>query len=311
MSIGRWHAYDHRLTYRVGEITLGGVRLPVLRKVHALNEIRRGGGLPELPALTPEAAGYLIAGVPQAGVAGEVSRLGAYLRYCTKAYLHCYIDLSGDFATYQAKFSGKTRSGISRKVRKFTESAGGEEVRRYTRPGELDEFFRLARSVSSQSYQERLLDAGLPTDERFLATAKAAAERDEVRAYLLFHRGEPVSYLYCPVVDNVLLYDYLGYLPGFASLSVGTVLQWLALRSLFDERRFSAFDFTEGESDHKRLFSTHQTPCSNHLILLPTVRNRVVVHAHRGVDRFSAWAGATLERYDLKRKVRRFVRRAA
>jgi CelD/BcsL family acetyltransferase involved in cellulose biosynthesis len=311
MSVGGWHAYDHRLTYRVGEITLGSVHLPVLRKVYALNEIRVGGGFPELPPLAPGAAGYLVAGVPQAGVAREVSKIGAYVRYCAKTYLHCYIDLDGDFAGYLAKFSGKTRSGIYRKVRKFTESAGGEDFRAYTRPGELDEFFRHARSVSSQSYQERLLDAGLPTDDGFLASAKAAAERDEVRAYLLFHRGQPVSYLYCPVVDDVLLYDYLGYLPDFAPLSVGTVLQWLALRSLFEERRFSAFDFTEGESEHKRLFSTHQTQCSNHLILHPTARNRAVVHTHRGLDRFSTWAGGVLDRYDLKRRVKRFVRRSA
>jgi hypothetical protein len=311
MSAEGWHRYEHRLTYRVGEITLGSVPIQVLRKVYPLEEIRRGSGFPPLPPLPPGVSGYLIAGVPQPGVAGQLWQEGGYLRYCNKSYLHSFIDLSGDFAGYQAKFSSKTRSSINRKVRKFTESAGGEDFRRYVHADEMEEFFRHARTVSSKSYQERLLDCGLPADQAFIAEAKAAAARGDVRAYLLFHRGEPVSYLYCPVVDNVLLYAYLGYLPDFAHLSVGTVLQWLALRSLFDEKRFSAFDFTEGESEHKRLFSTSQAPCSHHLVLRATLVNRLMSGTHRSLDRFSAWGGKLLDRYNLKQRVRRLVRRSA
>lgn len=311
MSVDDWHPYEHRLNYRVGEITLASVPLRVLRKVYRLAEIRRGSGFPPLPPLPPDMSGYLIAGVPEPGVAGDLRDQGGFLRYCAKSYLHSFIDLGGDFAGYQAQFSGKTRGSLNRKVRKFIESAGGEDFRRYARPDEMEEFFRHARSVSSQSYQERLLDAGLPAGEPFLDELRAAAARDEVRAFLLFHHGQPVSYLYCPVAHNVLLYSHLGYLPTFAQLSVGTVLQWLALRSLFDERRFSAFDFTEGESEHKRLFSTSQTPCSHHLVLRSTAKHRLMSHAHRGLDRFSAWGGDILDRYDLKQRVRRLVRRTA
>lgn len=311
MSGDGWHRYEYRLNYRIGEVTLCSVPIKVLRKAYSLNEIRREDGFPALPPLPDGVEGYLIAGVPQPGVAGELKSDGSLLRYCIKSYLHSFIDLGGDFSAYQAKFSSKTRNGINRKLRKFTESAGGEDFRGYVRPEEMDEFFRHARAVSSQSYQERLLDCGLPAEESFVAEAKAAAARDEVRAYVLFHHGRPVSYLYCPVADRVLLYAYLGYLPDFAQLSVGTVLQWLALRSIFDEKRFSAFDFTEGESEHKRLFSTNQSPCSHHLVLRATLTNRFVSVAHRTLDRFSAWGGKTLHRYNLKQRVRRMVRRSA
>lgn len=311
MSVEDWHPYEYRLTYRLGEITLAGTSIPVLRKVHRLREIRTQPGFPPLPPLPPGTDGFLMVSVPEPSVAGELHNDGDLLRYCAKAYVHSFIDLTQDFAAYQAKFSGKTRSSVNRKVRKFVESAGGEDFRRYVRPEEMAEFYRHARAVSSRSYQERLLDCGLPADRGFLSELQAAASRDEVRAYLLFHRGEPVSYLYCPVADNVLIYSHLGYLPEFANLSAGTVLQWLALRSLFDERRFSAFDFTEGESDHKRLFSTNQTPCSHHLLLRPTLRNRLLVHSHRNLDRFSTWLGEVLERHDLKARVRKWVRRTA
>ena len=46
------------------------------------------------------------------------------------------------------------------------------------------------------------------------------------------------------VREGIVDYAYLGYDPDYLHLSVGTVLQWLALDSLFAERRFRFFDFT-------------------------------------------------------------------
>ncbi len=138
---------------------------------------------------------------------------------------------------------------------------GALTSRRYRTSAELAEFFDFARRVSANSYQERLLDCGLPTGQDFVDDAIQAASHDDLRAFLLFAQGEPVSYLYCPVENGVLQYAYLGYLPEHSKLSPGTVLQWLAMESLFAEHRFTAFDFTEGDSEHKRFFSTHQVPC--------------------------------------------------
>ena len=40
-------------------------------------------------------------------------------------------------------------------------------------------------------------------------------------------------------------------------MSPGTVLQYLALESIFDEKVNSYFDFGEGEGDHKKMFATN------------------------------------------------------
>jgi hypothetical protein len=39
----------------------------------------------------------------------------------------------------------------------------------------------------------------------------------------------PASYLYLDIIEDTLIYSYLGYLPQFRDWSVGVVLQWLAL----------------------------------------------------------------------------------
>ena len=306
-----WHRFEHELPFRLGEMTLGHARVKVLRKVHRLAEIRNFSAVADLPPLEGDLAGYLLVSIPQATNAASREATG-FIHYRLKAYTHSFIEMSSqDFAAYQGKFSSKTRSGINRKVRKFEQNAGGLDFRRYASAESMEEFYGHARAVSGRSYQERLLDCGLPSDPAFIQELKAAASRDVVRAFLLFAHGEPVSYLYCPSADGVLLYSHLGYVQEFASLSVGTVLHWLALESLFAERKFTAFDFTEGESEHKRQFGTHQVPCTHELLLRPTLHNRLVVTSHRVVDRLSSGLGDVLERYQLKARVRRWIRRAA
>lgn len=117
-----------------------------------------------------------------------------------------------------------------------------------------------------------------------------------------------MSYLYCPVRDGVLQYAYLGYDPQYASWSVGTILQWLALEEIFAEGRFKIFDFTEGQSEHKRMFATHHQQCANVYFLRNTLLNRTLVQGHRAMNAGSAWAGNVLERLGLKSKLRKLIR---
>lgn len=311
MTTADWHPFEYELKYRLGEITLGRQRLKVLRKVYSLNDIRNFVDDPEFPGLDANLDGYLLANIPRECVTGTIETKDTHLRYCLQSYMRCYIDMSGDFEAYQAKFSSKTRSGLNRKVRKFVEQAGGQDFRCYRTPEDISRFFKLARPVSAASYQERLLDCGLPSDAEFISAATAAAARDEVRAFLLFAHGEPVSYLYCPEKDGVLEYAFLGYISDFGKLSPGTVLQWLALETLFAEKRYTAFDFTEGESEHKRFFSTHQTPCSLQLLLRPSLRARIGARLHRCVDATSKRLGDSLESFGLKRRIKNWMRRAA
>lgn len=306
-----WHSFDYELKYRIGEITLGRKRLSVLRRVYSLGEIIDGTSDDQLPPLAETQQGYLLANVPRPSTTGAISHNGDLLQYCLQSYQRCYIDMSGSFEDYQNKFSGKTRSGIKRKIRKFIEHANGLDFRTYTTPDEITEFFALARPVSATTYQERLLDCGLPADPEFITQARKAAENDEIRAFILCASGEPVSYLYCPVVNGTLVYAYLGYTPDIAKLSPGTVLQWLALEGLFAERRFTAFDFTEGESEHKHFFSTHQIPCSTQLLLRPTLGGRFSARAHRSMDAASGWLGTQLERHGLKSRIKKWLRKAA
>ena len=163
------------------------------------------------------------------------------------------------FEEYKSKFSSKTRSTLNRKIRKYAEHCGGNiSWKVYKSAGEMPEFFRLARTVSEITYQEKLLDAGLPDSEEFLDEMEQLAQQGHVRGFILFHQDKPVSYLYCPVVQwgvdlclsriRPRLHEFFGR-HRFCS-----GLPWsIYLRSIV----FRFFDFTEGQSEHKKLFATH------------------------------------------------------
>lgn len=309
--MNRWQCRPVPLKFQLGELTLFSVPLRLQIRAVRLADEMQPVALPAVPpdSLADGSQGSLIRGLPVEAELPVISRVGDYLCYVPSQYLHCYIDLEMSFESYQKTFSSKTRSTIARKVRKYAEHCGGSiSWKTYKMPGEMREFFRLARAVSKKTYQERLLDAGIPESEEFIAQAESAAVEQRVRAYILFDGDRPVSYLYCPVQDGVLIYAYLGYDPEYVRMSVGTVLQWLAVEQLFDEGRFRYFDFTEGQSEHKRLFATHRRQCANVFLIKRTLRNSAVIYSHFVMERLSKWLGATLDRLGVKTKVRRMLR---
>jgi CelD/BcsL family acetyltransferase involved in cellulose biosynthesis len=266
--------------------------------------------LPGEDQLLPGSQGFALRRLPVDEALPRLARSGPFLRYVPLQYQHCYIDLGTSFEEYQKKFSSKTRSTINRKIRKYAEHCGGAlKWHSYRSPDEVQAFFQLARAVSKLTYQEKLLDAGLPDTPEFMERARALAASGQLRAYVLFDGEQPVSYLYCPVEDGVAIYAYLGYDPAYMHLSVGTVLQWLALEEMFNEGGLRYFDFTEGQSDHKRLFATHQRQCANVFLVRPTLRNAAIVRAHALMDTFSVRTGQLLDRYGVKAKLRRLIRK--
>ena len=134
------------------------------------------------------------------------------------------------------------------------------------------------------------------------------ADRDDMRAFLLFLAGEPIAYLYLPVSGRTLIYAYLGYDAEHAHLSPGTVLQMAALEDLFAEKRFAYFDFTEGEGAHKALFGTGSIPCASYIMLRPSGSNRALLRSLELFDRSVAATRDLASRFGIDAAIRRRLR---
>jgi CelD/BcsL family acetyltransferase involved in cellulose biosynthesis len=242
-----------------------------------------------------------------------VERRGDWLVYTPYTFACHYIDLHaiGSFESYLKQFSGKSRSTLLRKVRRFEEASGGSvDVRSYASAAELDEFFAAAMPLVATTYQARLIGNALPTSAAFIEKARARAERGEVRAFLLFLAGEPVAYLFCFLHDGILSYNYVGYQSAQSASSPGTVLQHFVLQSVFADPACAVFDFTEGEGAQKQFFGRESRHCAKSYFLRRSPRSLLLVHSHRALGRLVSGAGSILDRLGLAKRLRSFLRRA-
>ena len=236
------------------------------------------GRMPEFPQGDLARDGYRILSAPQSGLAQLQQRFPGHVLGGLQTYRRYYIDMAGSYDDYLARFSGKTRSTLKRKARKLAKESGGElDITEYRNPAEIDAYLEAALPLSRQTYQARLLDAGLPDTPEARAEMIGQASRDALRCYVLRLQGEPIAYLHLPVAGQTLVYAYLGYSADHARLSPGTVLQMVALERLFAEGRFRWFDFTEGEGAHKAMFGTDHIEACSCFLLRPGVGNRLLL----------------------------------
>ena len=296
------------LKFQVGARTLASIRRQLVRVPLSLDDAL-GGHLPVLPALERGAHGYQVTSLPEASEAALAESAGGMIAFVRQRYTRYFVDLSIGYDAYLAALSSNTRSGIKRKAKKLASESGGTlDVRRFRDPDEMTAFHEVARRISRTTYQEKLLGSGLPEDDAFLQRMYTSAAAGEVRAWLLYIAGEPAAYLYCPIHGGTVIYQYLGHDPAFNDLSPGGVLQMEAMRDLFAQGGLTRFDFTEGEGQHKRQFSTGGVACVDLLLLRASVANRATMLALAAFDGGMALAKRGVARFglgDLAKRVRR------
>lgn len=300
-----------RLSFRLGEVSLFFKTFDLDVFAFSLERLLEGSPpLDQVPRGRTEGSdGLVYRSALAEQELSRVKRIGEYVRYVPSRFTRYYIDLSESWEAYLTHFSGKTRSTLRRKARRFAETSGGEiDWREYRTRDEMKTFYDMARTVSAKTYQERLLRVGLPDDEVFEANILDRAESGKVLGFLLFLDAQPVSYLYLPVEAETVLYAHLGYDPETSKHSPGSVLFWLALERLFSDPGYRYFDFLEGDSEHKRLFSDHQVNCADIYFLKASISNRFWILLHEATFQLSRKIGNTLDKLGLKQAVKRLIR---
>lgn len=304
------------ISFRLGEIRLYSWTLNALIDKSHFSEVTNDCDALAIPIerLSGDIQALFFPRRPVQTPPAMLERAGAMLVYTPETFRNFYVDLGAftDFASYLGKFSAKSRSTLIRKVRKFKELCGDTEgFREFSRPDEFDEFFALAGQISKETYQERLLDAGLPRDPAFIEATKKRAESGGAIGWLLSCRGKPVAYVLSRVENGIATYDYVGYLTEVHHLSPGTVLQYLILESLFGSRKVRMFDFTEGEGEHKRFFSTGSQLCSKTYVFRRSIKVEVLVGLRVSLNLSVEGLGRVLARAGLKARLRALIRRMA
>lgn len=300
------------LKFRVGEWTLGtwSPRMRVL--------VPQGFPKNDWPPIAEAVSsavddnldGVLFRKVSITSVAPGIARFGSFIGYVPfREVLHC-VALQGTFADYLKSFSGKSRQNLVRAVRRFSErqqpSAAWEVL---TAPEDMPRFQSEAAEISRQTYQTRLLGAGLPPCTKFTEELVELAKRGMARGYLLRDRGKAIAFAWCREQDRRLIYDIVGYLPDYAAHSPGTVLLYHVLEDAFSQKRFDIVDFGPGEAQYKAMFANQHLEYVDLYLFKPTIQRRLMVTLHWQLVNRVGELGQWLEQHGWKRSVRDFMRR--
>lgn len=256
------------------------------------------------------AAGYQLRRTAVARFPRGVSRQGPWLCYSPREECLYLVSLQSTFEEYLRLRSPKSRQNLKRSVKRFLDG-NPEAFQIYTRPEKMDEFHREAVSISSQTYQALMLNAGLPDTAQFLRAMQDIASRGAARGYLLCMQGKPVAFAWCTTNCNAVSYQVVGYLPEYAELSPGTVLLYLILQDLFSLEEYRILDFGSGSAFYKEVFATDKLEFADSYLLRPTLENRWKLWLLWETERFSAKVGKVLEQMGLKKKIRRWMRKGA
>jgi hypothetical protein len=275
--------------YRIGEIGLmsWSPKLAFEGK-NAPMETQRSP-LPEslLSELPREADGYFLSKVAADQFQIGCGQFGSFLYYAPYLIQHYFVVLGGSFEDYLRKFSPKSRQNIVRAAKKFSEKCDESYFRVCRTPDEISEFIIEASRVSVQTYQSRLLDAGLSQTESFRKSANELAIAGKARGYLLSMNGSVVAFAWCRVDGTRLIYDTIGYLPEFSKLSPGTVLLYLILRDLFANEQVNHLDFGPGHAPYKEMFSNFKQEYIDLYLFRNTLKNQIFSRLHLWVNHFS------------------------
>ncbi|MHC4958617.1 MAG: GNAT family N-acetyltransferase [Planctomycetota bacterium] len=295
----------------MGPVTLRVGRLPV-RELY-VGSFESGAGdfsvVPGPDALPADRVGVRLYSFPVKEELPRLSRQDGYLRYVLQHYSRYFIDLRQTFDEYMGRFSGKSRSTLRRKTKKFAKLCGGEiDARMYRTAEEFDAFYPFAIELSKRTYQSKVWNSGLPPSDRGRDALRERAANGEMRASLLFFEGEPVAYMACFGRGDTLAYNFVGYAPEHAGHSVGGVLFLWTIEQLFAERSFAFFDFTEGEGEQKRRFATDDVFCADIYLFRPGLFNRLRILTHRVLAALGSALSFVAEKTGLKGRVKKAMK---
>jgi hypothetical protein len=231
------------------------------------------------------------------------------LAYRAYRYDRSWTVTEGSFESYLGSFSKTSRKGLKRRTKKLVERSGGRlDIRRYDRADRMKTFHNHARAVSAKTFQEKLMDDGIPADQSFSESMKAKASEGRCYGAVLYLDDQPISYLYCERQGSGWLAVYGGFDPAHAGFSPGTVHLLCELEALFEDPNCAFFDFGPGPSSYKQFFSTHDVPCSDILILDKTWSNQLAIAAHRMLGSLTDTGIQLAESLRVKERLRQQIR---
>jgi GNAT acetyltransferase-like protein len=180
--------------------------------------------------------------------------------------------LPASFDEFVSSRSPNTRWRIRRDTKRLLEAMGPElTVEVLREPDQLERLVHDIDRIARSTYQ-RALGAGFSDTAENRALAQVGLEHGWMRAYLLYHRGQPIAYWLCLVFEDTMLIKNTGFDTAYADHRVGIYLLMRAIEDACTDPSLRVLDFGPGDAAYKQQFSNETWQERNLVIFAPTFR---------------------------------------
>lgn len=195
--------------------------------------------------------------LPLGSPAYEAARDGvSFLRreHFRRPVTHWRSTIPGSLDEFLAARSKERRRHVRRYAKRLHESYGGEiEIGRLNTQADLDKLFADSEAVHRHTYQANL-GVGFSNGELNRRLTEACMNRGWFRGYVLYLRGQPVSFWHGNLYAGVFWSVATGYDPAFSEERPGTYLLMRLIEDLCADEDVHAIDFGFGDADYKSTF---------------------------------------------------------
>ncbi|MBZ0273360.1 GNAT family N-acetyltransferase [bacterium] len=242
--------------------------------------------------------------------AGERDARGpfaGYIHHVMPEQTRYLIEHEGD-KPFLERFSGKTRNTLKRKRKKLAERAGGEvRTTMFTRPGQMDDFFRDALVVYRSTWQHRVLGTTIAAEEE--RRERGLAAEGLFLGFILYAGDRPIAMCSGNAWNGTFYYNTVGYDPAYQDFSPGLLLLADLTTRLFDEGdAVRRVDLGFGHADYKKMFGTSNYPEAYYVLYHNTPRIRRALRLRRVYTWLYDLALRPIERFNLKARIKKLLR---
>jgi CelD/BcsL family acetyltransferase involved in cellulose biosynthesis len=210
------------------------------------------------------------------------------------------------------EMSSGVRKETQRLLRRLQAELGGApSLVRVDRRAQVDPFSEHAERVSARSWQGRKLGKTLRATPARRERLAAQADRGWLRSYVLMGGAEPLAMVIGFQHAGTYYYETPAYDEAWAQFAPGRVLLHLLIADLFEHDRPAVLDFGHGDADYKRWFSNEAYQDANVQLLRKSRHVGVARVCHGAFDALGNGVRAGLDRFGMRNRVRRSLRRAA
>jgi CelD/BcsL family acetyltransferase involved in cellulose biosynthesis len=223
---------------------------------------------------------------------------------------HWLLRLADSFDAYLKTFHAEKRGKLKRRIKKVEKDHPGKmRCESITRAEQIPGFLAEVERLSAISWQGTKLQQVVKASEDERKKLERHAAHGWMRSYLLYVGAECIAFVIGVQESGTFYYERIGYDPAWSAYSPGSVLLYKIHEDLLARDRPTWLYFGTGDNTYKRLYGTDSFDCVDVYLLRRTAYMGAARTVHSGLTVAEQAARDVIDRYGLRNKVMKILRR--